>query len=662
MQLTSAPIDRRRDRSEYAMRLASTALLLLVANGVFAQPVPVDDRFYQAIRQDNLTLLRALIRAKGINANDAQGQTPLMLAAAFGSPEAVRLLIASGAEVSAASHAGATALHWAATDLTKTRLLLEAHADVNAVSQIGRTPLIVAASANGTAAIVSLMLAKGAAVNAADATGITPLVAAANVDNLEAARVLLAHGADVRATARTGLPATPLMGAAVNGNTELVRTLLTRKADIAVVSADRVGVVKNGPVQLGKLTALHAAITGGNADVVERLLQAGAAVDAADVRGMTPLMWAVATDRPQSRIIRMLLASGAKPGVRSLVGDAATDWARRFNNPVVLAEFGMTPVVPGLAPARDTASPPISAREAVRRSLTLLRTGSARTMTDGGCVACHAQPMTALAIEAAHARGWTAPSADAEVAQSVLMTAAGLQTLQLREVGGQPDAPLYVTTMMAARRMPSSPGTDALVHLLAAKQRREGNWVGVGATRAPMQDGDFSRTALAIRALTVYATPARRPEYDLRVARAAAWLSAQRPLTTEDHVMQLLGLYWAKSGAAVRRHRIKELLALQRGDGGWAQTPHLAGDAYATGQALYTLRELGLPATNASLQRGAMFLLRTQRDDGAWHVKSRAMKIQPYFESGFPYEHDQWISQAGTAWATIGLTMTALEN
>ncbi len=35
------------------------------------------------------------------------------------------------------------------------------------------------------------------------------------------------------------------------------------------------------------------------------------------------------------------------------------------------------------------------------------------------------------------------------------------------------------------------------------------------------------------------------------------------------------------------------------------------------------------------------------------------MKIQPYFESGFPLGHDQWISQAGTAWAVMGLALTA---
>jgi hypothetical protein len=40
-------------------------------------------------------------------------------------------------------------------------------------------------------------------------------------------------------------------------------------------------------------------------------------------------------------------------------------------------------------------------------------------------------------------------------------------------------------------------------------------------------------------------------------------------------------------------------------------------------------------------------------------VRSRAMKIQPYFESGFPYGHDQWISHAATAWATMGLAAAA---
>ncbi len=43
---------------------------------------------------------------------------------------------------------------------------------------------------------------------------------------------------------------------------------------------------------------------------------------------------------------------------------------------------------------------------------------------------------------------------------------------------------------------------------------------------------------------------------------------------------------------------MQRLLRQQREDGGWAQTPDLAADAYATGQVLYTLHELGVPSTD----------------------------------------------------------------
>jgi hypothetical protein len=41
-------------------------------------------------------------------------------------------------------------------------------------------------------------------------------------------------------------------------------------------------------------------------------------------------------------------------------------------------------------------------------------------------------------------------------------------------------------------------------------------------------------------------------------------------------------------------------------------------------------------------------------------VASRSPKIQAYFNGGFPYEGDQWISSWGTAWAAMALTQ-ALE-
>ena len=638
-------------------------LFVLLLTGIAAQTPPVADRFYQAIRQDDLTTLRTLIKGEGVDAKDAQGQTPLMQAAAFGSAEAVRTLIAAGADVRAAGSAGFTALHLAADDLAKTRMLLDAGVDVNAASQLGRTPLIAAAASSQSAEVVRLLLARGANMNAADNSGVTALNAAANADNREAAELLLERGADPNAQARLPQAATPLMGAAINGNAALVASLLARKANVAVVSERTGAIVKNGPVRFGSVTALHLAATGGNPQVVESLLKAGAPVNAADTRGMTPLVFAVATDRPDPRIIRFLLANGADSSFRVEGGESPIEWARKFNNPAVLSALGLSPV-DGVRLKADTTTTvaassslaTVSARDAVLRSLPLQRSASSRVMTDGGCSACHAQPLTAIAIDTARGRGWTSLSSDVERAQVPTTLNAGLpQLLQLSESGGTPDSLLYATVVMAAQQAPPTRATDVFVRYLAAKQRVAGNWRGIGATRAPMQDGDFSRTAMAIRTLSYFATPARRAEYQTRVARAADWLAAQTPLTTEDRVMQLLGLHWASAHTGTQNTRVRELLQLQRADGGWAQTPHLASDAYATGQVLYALSELGRTGIDADLRRASAFLVRTQRDDGTWYVKSRAMKIQPYFESGFPYGHDQWISQAATAWATIGL-------
>jgi squalene cyclase len=104
------------------------------------------------------------------------------------------------------------------------------------------------------------------------------------------------------------------------------------------------------------------------------------------------------------------------------------------------------------------------------------------------------------------------------------------------------------------------------------------------------------------------------------------------------------------------------LSAAQRRDGGWAQNPNLASDAYATGESLWALREAGvLSVSDPAYQRGVKFLLSTQWEDGSWYVRSRAVKFQPYFQSGFPFDHDQWISATATAWAVRALA-PAIQN
>jgi len=57
------------------------------------------------------------------------------------------------------------------------------------------------------------------------------------------------------------------------------------------------------------------------------------------------------------------------------------------------------------------------------------------------------------------------------------------------------------------------------------------------------------------------------------------------------------------------------------------------------------------------VQLSNRFLMQSQLGDGSCFVTSRAIPLQPHFESGFPRERDQFISAAATNWATMALSL-----
>jgi N-acyl-D-amino-acid deacylase len=106
-----------------------------------------------------------------------------------------------------------------------------------------------------------------------------------------------------------------------------------------------------------------------------------------------------------------------------------------------------------------------------------------------------------------------------------------------------------------------------------------------------------------------------------------------------------------------------ELIKDQRGDGGWGQKPDMDSDAYATGSVLVALSETGYCSQGDPVfQRGVAYLLKTQLDDGSWHVVSRSKPFQKYFETGFPHGTDQFISSAASSWAVWALLLSLPES
>jgi ankyrin repeat protein len=121
-------------------KLSSLVVLSAGLAAVSAVAQEPADRFYRAIRDNDLNAVEAMAKSGHVNEKDKRGATPVMHAAAFGSLEATRILLVHGADVNPGNDFGATALMWAVTDLEKVRLLVANGADVNARSKLGKTP------------------------------------------------------------------------------------------------------------------------------------------------------------------------------------------------------------------------------------------------------------------------------------------------------------------------------------------------------------------------------------------------------------------------------------------------------------------------------------------------------------------------------------------
>ena len=618
------------------------------------------DGLYQAIRTNDLARLKTLVSSRdAANARDPFGATPLMNAAIAGSVDAMTVLIDRSADLDAQNPFGTTALMMSATQIEKVRLLLDRGAKATIASKQGRTALFIAAMSEGSEPIVRLLMAKGADVRAKDTFQNTTLTAAAYGNDLDTIRLILDAGVDVNAAGVTGV--TPLLGASYNANLPAVQLLLSKGA--SVNAAARMPTLfpidqpKSGPIAITDITPLLAATPTAPAALIRTLLDAGADVNVKDGRGMTPLMLAVATNHQDPAVIGLLLERGADVAVHSKLGETAADWARKLGAPAGLTLLKVSRPQPPAA-AVPGPSAPVDVKTAVERGLALLETSSQKFYEGSGCVSCHHQNAAGLAAGEVRAKGLRVDPKASAARIDMLKAGPPLPLLLERMDINVPEVFASALAALAAENVPPNPVTDMIAADIAAAQAADGSWhiQNGGGDRPPAEEGGIARAALCLRSLQVYGSPARAGEMNARIAQARTWLLAQQPVTSDDRNMQLLGLRWADADAATLKPLAAAILTQQQPDGGWRQHGGVATDAYATGQSLYALAKAGgVPATDPAYQRGVNYLVATQNANGSWRVTSRAPKFQAFFNSGFPYGGDQWISAWATGWATMAL-------
>ncbi len=186
--------------------------------------------------------------------------------------------------------------------------LIARGADVNYQDPQFHIPLLHNAVHFKQVEAAKVLLKHGADLNARNGEGNTPLYVAVHQESLELTVLLLEKGADPNARNEFGY--SPLRQSCRWGNLDVVKLLLEKGADVNVRDGE------------GN-TPLHIATEENNAALVQVLIEHQAAVNVAGLHGDTPLHHAVT--KLQTEIVRLLIGAGADPSIKNERGQTPMD-------------------------------------------------------------------------------------------------------------------------------------------------------------------------------------------------------------------------------------------------------------------------------------------------------------------------------------------------
>jgi squalene-hopene/tetraprenyl-beta-curcumene cyclase len=329
----------------------------------------------------------------------------------------------------------------------------------------------------------------------------------------------------------------------------------------------------------------------------------------------------------------------------------------------------------------DISIPPASADEPRRAQFSAaqadnyLRRGALAWKGAKDCVSCHT---TGLYLQTRPALTPFLGQPDAEMRAFFVekLDAFAKDTREARQKSTQPAQAIYIALGLAewdahvAKKL--SPETRRALAAMLELQLDSGTWGSLDCW--PPYESDAYHLA-ATAALAVATAPGwleseRDPQIMSAVQRLKTYLQMTKP--PHDYGRVLLLHAASRMKDLISAEQCNEVIAMigshQRGDGGWSMRtfaapeawgrgnraaklkaePDFAGpasDGHMTGYAIVVLREAGVSASDARIQRGLAWLKANQRESGRWWTRS--------------LNTDAWhfITYSGTAFPLLALAM-----
>lgn len=331
----------------------------------------------------------------------------------------------------------------------------------------------------------------------------------------------------------------------------------------------------------------------------------------------------------------------------------------------ILAGMALLRFMTTRAEAASPTVPTDALKGAVTRALPLIQRASAHTLKERECFTCHQGAHPTIALNEAWRRGFEID--EDNLGDQLVRAYAELVEEQPRfkdgfSVSGTTDGPGHALWMLYETGWKPDAITAGTTDFFVNYEKDEDHWT-TARKRPPTAGSPFTATFLVLQGIKYYESPASRELSQLRVEAALNWLRKQQGRETEDTVTRLRALHLMGGSKELTRSIAKQLMSEQHEDGGWSQMPQMNSDAYATSTVLAALHDCAvLKPKDEVYQRGLKLLLKTQLEDGSWHVVKRTRSFQQHFESGFPHERDQFISCTASCWAVYALLQAMPEK